>query len=139
MHKKEKKKKGPVEPEKEEEADKLESFFCKIHDFHNLFLLRPLLFRRNYRHAMLLIWFLLRLFRPSLPLHLFRLLLLFRVLLFLLLLTQLFRLPLLIQVPLSLLLTQLYRLRVLFFPFHRLPLLLLRLLLIVCQLLSYVP
>ena len=38
IHKKpEKKKKGPVEPEKvkEEEVDKLESFFCKIYDFHN--------------------------------------------------------------------------------------------------------
>ena len=36
MHKKEKKKKGPIGPEKEEEeADKLEIFFCKIHDFHN--------------------------------------------------------------------------------------------------------
>ena len=36
VHKKEKKKKGPVGPEKEEEeADRLEIFFCKIHDFHN--------------------------------------------------------------------------------------------------------
>ena len=32
--KKEKKKKGPVEPEKEEE-DKLELFFSKIYEFHN--------------------------------------------------------------------------------------------------------
>ena len=29
-----KKKKGPVEPEKEEE-EKLERFFCQIHEFHN--------------------------------------------------------------------------------------------------------
>ena len=36
MHKKEKKKKGPAEPEKlEEEEDKLETFFCRLHDFHN--------------------------------------------------------------------------------------------------------
>ena len=31
----EKKKKGPVEPGKEEETDKLESFFCHIYEFHN--------------------------------------------------------------------------------------------------------
>ena len=29
------KKKGPVEPEKEEEEDRLESFFCHLHEFHN--------------------------------------------------------------------------------------------------------
>ena len=30
-----KKKKGPVEPEKEEEEDKLERFFCHLYEFHN--------------------------------------------------------------------------------------------------------
>ena len=30
-----KKKKGPVEPEKEEEEDKLETFFCNLYEFHN--------------------------------------------------------------------------------------------------------
>ena len=36
VHKKEKKKKGPVGPaETEKEEDKLETFFCKIHEFHN--------------------------------------------------------------------------------------------------------
>ena len=30
-----KKEKGPVEPEKEEEEDKLESFFCHLYEFHN--------------------------------------------------------------------------------------------------------
>ena len=41
VHKKEKKKKGPVEPEKEEEDDKLESFFCKLYEFHNPVLTAP--------------------------------------------------------------------------------------------------
>ena len=31
----EKKEKGPVEPGKEEEEDKLESFFCHLHEFHS--------------------------------------------------------------------------------------------------------
>ena len=31
----EKKKKGPVGPEKEEEEDKLERFFCQLYEFHN--------------------------------------------------------------------------------------------------------
>ena len=31
----EKKEKGPVEPGKEEEEDKLESFFCQLYEFHN--------------------------------------------------------------------------------------------------------
>ena len=35
VHKIANKKKGPVEPEKEEEEDKLERFFCHIHEFHN--------------------------------------------------------------------------------------------------------
>ena len=36
MHEKENKKKGPVEPEKEEEEeDKLERFSCHLHEFHN--------------------------------------------------------------------------------------------------------
>ena len=35
IHKSEKKKKGPVEPEKEEEEDKLERLFCNIYEFHN--------------------------------------------------------------------------------------------------------
>ena len=30
-----KEKKGPVEPEKEKEEDKLESFFYKLYEFHN--------------------------------------------------------------------------------------------------------
>ena len=30
-----KKKKGPVEPKKEEEEDKLERFFCHLYGFHN--------------------------------------------------------------------------------------------------------
>ena len=34
VYKKEKKQKGPVEPKKEEEEDKLETFFCRLHDFH---------------------------------------------------------------------------------------------------------
>ena len=35
MHKINKEKKGPVEPEKEEEEDKLERFFCQLHEFLN--------------------------------------------------------------------------------------------------------
>ena len=35
MHKQDKKKKGPVGPEKEEVVDKLETFFCNLHEFHN--------------------------------------------------------------------------------------------------------
>ena len=31
----EKKEKGPVAPEKEEEEDKLERFFCHLYEFHN--------------------------------------------------------------------------------------------------------
>ena len=31
----ERKKKGPVEPEKEPEPDKLERFFCHLYEFHN--------------------------------------------------------------------------------------------------------
>ena len=34
VHKAKQKKKGPVEPEEEEE-DKLERFFCQLHEFHN--------------------------------------------------------------------------------------------------------
>ena len=36
-----KKEKGPVEPEKEEEEDKLESFFCHLYEFHNPVLVAP--------------------------------------------------------------------------------------------------
>ena len=32
---KDKKEKGPVEPEKEKEEDKLERFFCHLYEFHN--------------------------------------------------------------------------------------------------------
>ena len=32
---KDKEKKGPVEPEKEKEEDKLERFFCHLYEFHN--------------------------------------------------------------------------------------------------------
>ena len=35
VHKKEKERKGTVEPEKAKEEDKLETFFCKIHEFYN--------------------------------------------------------------------------------------------------------
>ena len=35
VHRKEKERKGTVEPEKVKEEDKLETFFCKIHEFHN--------------------------------------------------------------------------------------------------------
>ena len=34
IHKIEKKKKGPVEPKKEEEVDELERFFCHVYEFH---------------------------------------------------------------------------------------------------------
>ena len=35
VHRMEKRKKGPVEPEKEAEEDKLECFFSSIYEFHN--------------------------------------------------------------------------------------------------------
>ena len=50
-----KEKKGPVEPEKEEE-DKLEGFFCHIYEFHNPL---PNATVFNCRHVMLSILFLL--------------------------------------------------------------------------------